>query len=205
MSIDIIGCGLKSQPCLIEYLIGRAIIQVMKLINFFEIVGKLKTIKRTGWAKNNVSNPESVAEHSFRFAVMAMILAPKAGVNVEKAIKMALIHDIGKAKTGDLIIMQGKQKLASYSEKLNLEGNTFKGILSLIDGDEYISLFNEFEENKTKEAKFVNELDKLEMAMQAYEYEKKYKINLEVFFENSKALITSKEIKELLGEIEKLR
>jgi len=177
----------------------------MKLIDFFEIVGKLKTIKRTGWAKNNVPSPESVAEHSFRFAVMAMVLAPKVGVNVEKAIKMALIHDIGKARTGDLIIMQGEQKLASYSEKLSLEGNAFKAILSLIDGNEYISLFNEFEANKTKEAKFVNELDKLEMAMQAYEYEKKYKINLEIFFENSKSLILSKEIKELLGEIEKLR
>jgi putative hydrolases of HD superfamily len=178
---------------------------MMKLIDFFEIVGKLKTIRRTGWAKNNVPNPESVAEHSFRFAVMAMVLAPKIGANVEKAIKMALIHDIGKARTGDLIIMQGKQKLANYLEKLNLEGNAFKETLSLIDGDEYTSLFNEFVGNKTKEAKFVNELDKLEMAMQAYEYEKKYKINLETFFENSKALISSKKIKELLEKIEKLR
>jgi len=57
----------------------------------------------------------------------------------------------------------------------------------------------------TKEAKLVKELDKLEMAMQAYEYEKQHKINLQIFFENSHVLISSKEIKEILEEIEKLR
>jgi putative hydrolase of HD superfamily len=177
----------------------------MKLISFFEIVGKLKTLKRTGWIKNKVPSPESVADHSFRTAVMAMVLAPKIGVNVEKAIKMALIHDIGEAKIGDVITMQGKQKLVNYLEKLKLEDKAFEEIFSLIDGSEYILLFKEFEENKTKEAKFVKELDKLEMAMQAYEYEKRYKINLEIFFENSKVLISSKEIREILAEIEKLR
>jgi len=117
----------------------------MKLIDFFEIVGELKSVRRTGWLNHKVPNPESVADHSFRTAVMAMILAPKIGANVEKAIKMALIHDIGETKIGDVITMQGKQTLANQSEKLALEAAAFKEIFSLIDGNEYISLFNEFE------------------------------------------------------------
>lgn len=177
----------------------------MKLLDFFQTVGKLKTIKRTGWINHKIPNPESVADHSFRTAVLAMVLAPKLGVNVEKAIKMALVHDIGEAKIGDVVTMQGKQTLATQSEKLELEAAAFKQIFSLIDGDQFVSLFNEFEEGVTKEAKLVKELDKLEMAMQAYEYEKEYKINLEVFFENSRTLIQSKEIREILEEIEKLR
>jgi 5'-deoxynucleotidase YfbR-like HD superfamily hydrolase len=177
----------------------------MKLIDFFKTVGKLKTIKRTGWINKNIPNPESIADHSFRTAIMAMVLAPKLGVDVEKAIKMALIHDIGEAKIGDVVTMYGKQKLANYSDKLNLEATAFKEIFSLIDGDEYVSLFNEFEGAQTKEAKLVKELDKLEMAMQAFEYEKQYRIDLEPWFENSRILIQSKEIRAILEEIEKLR
>jgi putative hydrolases of HD superfamily len=177
----------------------------MKLIQFFENVGKLKTIKRTGWVKAKVPSPESVAEHSFRTAVMAMILAPKIGADVNKSLKMALIHDIGEAKIGDLIVMKGKNYLPNASEKKVKEAEAFRQIMEDVNGEEYITLFNEFEENETKEARLVKELDKLEMAMQALEYEDAFGLNLEEWFENSRTLIKSKEIAEILREIEKLR
>jgi putative hydrolases of HD superfamily len=177
----------------------------MKLIDFFQTVGKLKTLKRTGWVKKGIINPESVAEHSFRTAIMAMILAPKVGVNVEKAIKMALIHDLGEAKIGDVIVMEGNKVLSNASEKKQMEEEAFKQIMEAINGEEYIKLFQEFEENKTKEASLVKELDKLEMALQAREYEQLYKLDLEEWFENSRILIKSNEVREILEEIEKLR
>jgi putative hydrolases of HD superfamily len=177
----------------------------MKLINFFQTVGKLKTLKRAGWVKRNIPNPESVAEHSFRTAIMAMVLAPKVDADVNKCVKMALIHDLGEAKIGDLIIMEGKKVLPNASEKKKIEEKAFKQIMQEINGKEYIKIFQEFEDNITKEARLVKELDKLEMAMQAYEYEKQYQINLEEWFENSRTLIVSKEIEEILGAIEKLR
>ena len=177
----------------------------MKLIEFFKVIGKLKNIKRTGWVNHNIPNPESVAEHSFRTSIMAMILAPKVEADVNKSVKMSLIHDIGEAETGDIIIMHGKKKLGNYLSKSEKEREAVKMIFSLVEGDEYLGLFDEFEKNESKEAKLVKEIDKLEMAMQAYEYEVMHKINLEEFFENSRTLITSKEIKEILDDIEKLR
>jgi putative hydrolases of HD superfamily len=177
----------------------------MKLIDFFEIVGKLKTIRRSGWVKNNVPSPESVAEHSFRTAVMAMILAPKVGVNVEKAIKMALIHDTGEAKIGDLIKFEGKSFLPDADEKIQKETAAVQEIMEGIDGREYLELFNEYVANKTKEAQFVKQVDKLERALQAYEYEKKNNIKLQDFFTSADFLIKNPVLRQLLEEIEKLR
>ncbi len=68
--------------------------EISNLIKFAKIVGKLKRLKRTGWVKNNIIDPESVAEHSFRLAVLTMVLAPKVGVDQLKTTKMALIHDL---------------------------------------------------------------------------------------------------------------
>jgi putative hydrolases of HD superfamily len=184
---------------------NNAIIQIMKLIDFFEIVGKLKTIRRSGWVKNNVPSPESVAEHSFRTAVMAMILAPKVGVNVEKAIKMALIHDTGEAKIGDLIKFEGKSFLPDADEKIQKETAAVQEIMEGIDGREYLELFNEYVANKTKEAQFVKQVDKLERALQAYEYEKKNNIKLQDFFTSADFLIKNPVLRQLLEEIEKLR
>jgi putative hydrolase of HD superfamily len=177
----------------------------MKLIQFFAIVGKLKTLKRTGWVKHNVPNPESVAEHSFRTAVMAMVLAPKIGVNVEKAIKIALVHDLGEAEVGDLIKFEGRNFLPDAEEKLQKETVAVKEITEMIDGKEYLELFNEYVENKTKEAKFVKQVDKLERALQAYEYEKENNIRLQNFFVSADVLIKNPALRELLEEIKKLR
>jgi putative hydrolase of HD superfamily len=177
----------------------------MKLIDFFEIVGELKTLKRTGWIKNNVPNPESVAEHSFRTAIMTMILAPKIGVNVEKAMKMALIHDIGEAKVGDFIKFEGRSFLPDADEKIQKEKAAVGEITAMIDGEEYLELFNEYVANKTKEAQFVKQVDKLERALQAYEYEKKNNIKLQDFFTSADVLIKNPVLRQLLEEIEKLR
>jgi len=177
----------------------------MEIIDFSLILGKLKKLKRTGWIKHNIPFPESVAEHSFRVAVLAMFLAPNLDADVNKSVKMALLHDIGEAEVGDVITERGKKILNNLPSKLKKERNALKTILSLINKQEYLELFDEFEENKTKEAQLVKQLDKLEMAIQAYEYEKEHKINLEEFFENSETAIKNPYLKKILSELEKSR
>ena len=72
-------------------------------IDFFIEAGKLKKQKRSGWVLREVKNPETIAEHSFRVAIMGWLLAnKKRGLNIEKIIKMALIHDIGEIYAGDI-------------------------------------------------------------------------------------------------------
>lgn len=134
--------------------------------------------------KHNIPFPESVAEHSFRVAVLAMFLTPTLGADVNKSVKMALLHDIGEAETGDIITVRGKKILNNLPAKQEKERNALKTILSLINEKEYLKLFDEFEENKTKEAQLVKQLCRLVMAIQAYEYEKEHNINLQEFFEN---------------------
>lgn len=176
------------------------------MLELAEVIGKLKKLKRTGWLRHKIINSESVAEHSYRVALLTMFFAPKAGVDLEKAVKMALIHDLGEAEIGDIVTVVGVKRLANLAEKLEKEREAMKKILSLTDSkDEYLSLFDEFEENQTKEAQLVKQLDGLEMAIQAYEYETEHDINLEEFFHIVHAEVTDDYLKSLLHDIEELR
>lgn len=177
----------------------------MDILKFTEIICKLKRTTRTGWELHHVPQPESVVDHSFGVAILAMILAPKARVNQEKVIKMALIHDLAESLTGDIVTEIGSKIISDPLNKKVEEFQAIKNIFSLIDGKEYLELFKEFEENQTPEAKFVKGLDKLEMVIQAREYEKLYKINLETFFDNAKPKINDKYQKTLFEKLEKSR
>lgn len=177
----------------------------MELLNFALTIGKLKKLKRTGWMRYGIPDSERVAEHIFRLAILTMFLANKVGVNPDKSVKMALIHDLGEATIGDIVTRRGKKILSNTKQKLEKERVALEAILSLVDAQEYTALFDEYEEQKTKEAQFVYQLDKLEMAIQAYEYEKEHDIDLEEFFESAHSVVQEKDLVKILSDIEILR
>jgi len=177
----------------------------MQPINFALTVGKLKKLKRTGWIRHGIPDSESVAEHIFRLAILTMFLANKVGVDSDKSLKMALIHDLGEATIGDIVTRRGKKVLSNTKQKLDKERAALDTILSLVDAEEYTDLFDEYKEQKTKEAQFVYQLDKLEMAIQAYEYEKEHGVDLEEFFESAHSVVQEKALVKILADIEKLR
>lgn len=177
----------------------------MKILDFAFVLGKLKKTKRTGWVRENVQNPESIAEHSFRMAVLTMILAPKVGADSTRTIKMALVHDIGEAEIGDIVTTRGVKVQSNLKDKIQNERQALKQIINLIEGTEYLELFDEFEANQTREAKLVKQIDKLEMAIQALEYEQEYDINLQEFFDDANSKILNESIKEIMREILELR
>lgn len=130
-------------------------------------VGKLKKIKRTGWILGGIESAESDADHSFRVAIMALVLAEKCGADQNRSVKMALIHELAESIVGDLTPFDG----VTLEEKHRLEIDAFRKICEDIEnGDELIELFLEYLERKTPEARFVKRLDKLEMMFQAHEY-----------------------------------
>lgn len=174
-------------------------------MEFALTIGKLKKLKRTGWVRCGIPDPESVAEHIFRLAVLTMFLARRAGVDMDKSLKMALIHDLGEAVIGDIVTRRGKKILAKSRQKLKKERSELEALLSTIDAEEYTDLFDEYEAQITKESQFVYQLDKLEMAIQAYEYEKDYGGDLDEFFENAHSVIKDKELVKILGDIQTLR
>ena len=173
-----------------------------ELLSLFFQIGLLKKIQRTGWVLKGIGNAEFVDQHSFRMAIIAMILAPKLKINQLKLIKMALIHDLGEAIIGDIKWEEGNKVVASQEEKHRDEKKAIGDMFSKNpDFKEYIDLWNEFNDQKTKEAKALKLIDKLEMAIQAFEYEKEGYKNLSEFWENAEKYLNGSLLEELFKNL----
>ncbi|MCX8172523.1 MAG: HD domain-containing protein [Archaeoglobaceae archaeon] len=132
------------------------------IVKFIHEVGSLKLTPRSGWLKIGIENPESVADHSFRTAMIAFLLAKKSGENLENCLKsafLALIHDLHETRTTDLHRI-AKRYVKIDNEKLEDEMMDFS--LESLDVEKY-----------------VEDADKLELAFQAVEYSVKNKFALE--------------------------
>jgi len=71
------------------------------ILNFLIEVGRLKKIPRKGWILRRIRNPETIAAHTFRMAIMAWILGKQKKLNINKILKMSLIHDLCEIYAGD--------------------------------------------------------------------------------------------------------
>jgi putative hydrolase of HD superfamily len=144
--------------------------QLLNLVSFFRIVCNLKTIKRSGWIhKSNITSPESVADHSYSMCLMSMILAEIMNLDSGHIMKMVIIHDLAESMVGDHM-----PDNISSEEKRLLEDKAMKKIISKLPTSLrkiYLDFWNEYNNNITLNSKFVHNMDKLEMALQAKEYE----------------------------------
>jgi putative hydrolase of HD superfamily len=156
-----------------------------------EMLGKLKKLKRTGWINHSIPLPESVADHSYGVGLLALLLGKYFNVDTDKAVRMALLHDLGEAVIGDIITQRGDNVLSNESDKLQTERSALLSLLKDIGSEDYIELFDEYLEKQTPEAQFIHQLDKLEMAFQAHQYERDQGIQLEEFMVNAKKHITN--------------
>jgi putative hydrolase of HD superfamily len=140
------------------------------LLDFLSYAGLLKSIPRTGWLESGVKNPESVADHSYRTALTAMVLSDVYGFDTYKVMRMALLHDLAEAMTGDIT---PKEKKENHRE---LEDDAMKKILSCLDEVQrelYWGIWVEYQDNSLPEAMLVHDADKIEMVLQASEYQNK--------------------------------
>lgn len=149
---------------------------------FFHVLQRLKTQKRTGWINRNIPNPESIADHMYRMAILAMCTSD-ASLDIPKCVLMCVVHDLAEAQVGDITPSEGISK----EEKRRLESEAMHNFVhDMLHGSEAAlkieALWREYEEQQTKEARFVKDLDRLEMALQAREYEKEHCKYLQDFF-----------------------
>lgn len=142
-----------------------------KIIETIKLAGKLKEIDRTGWKLDGVSDPESVADHSFRVAFSALLLCPE-DLDREKVLVMSIIHDLGEAAIGDIVIEYGTENVSDKIEKERRELEEIKNIFNEIERADLIKIWEEFSKGETKEARFVYFIDKFEAVLQAEEYKK---------------------------------
>jgi putative hydrolase of HD superfamily len=179
---------------------SRAMVSPQRALNFFSTVGKLKTLKRTGWVDHNVSMPESVADHMYRMTMLCFMITDPA-VDKDRLMKICLVHDLAEATVGD--ITPPEVSGVSKEEKRALELKALSDIVKDIDneevGNEIFGLWNEYEDAETPLAKVAKQLDKYEMIVQADEYEKAHsaeKKRLDSFFKSTEGYFTHPEISE---------
>ncbi|KAJ7780169.1 HD domain-containing protein [Mycena maculata] len=152
---------------------------------FFHLIEKLKTQKRTGWVDKNIPNPESISDHMYRMAVLAMCSSDQ-NLDISKCVMMCLVHDLAEAHVGDIAPREG----ISPAEKRRLEEEAIHNIVHDMlhnspPAQQIEALWKEYEERQTPEATFVKDLDRFEMASQALEYERDHGASLQSFFDSS--------------------
>ena len=150
-----------------------------------EILG-LKNVLRTGWVRAGIQAPESVAAHSWGMSMLALKLTPPE-LDLQRVLSMCIVHDVPEVRVGDL---------TPHDDTSTKAEDERKAMLGL--APEWVSLFEEYEQGQTPEAKFVKQLDKLDMALQAEIYQAEQGISLEEFIESARLRIVDEEIKNLL-------
>ena len=159
------------------------------ILDFIEEIGVLKNLPRTGWRFRGIKDAESIADHCYRVSLLSMILADLlktkgVSLNVEKVMRMALLHEIAEARVGDIPFPA--LEYISEDVKENAERNAVKGLLADFGtvGQKYINLWEEFEASNSIEGKLVRAADKLELMIQVFEYEKVGYRSLDKFWTN---------------------
>ncbi|XP_064382810.1 5'-deoxynucleotidase HDDC2-like [Halichondria panicea] len=174
------------------------------LFGFFELIGKLKHLKRTGWVRRDIVEPESVASHMYRMSLMSFLFVDTVdpALNRERCIRMSLVHDLAESLVGDITPFDGVSK----EEKCRMENEGMLKIKTLVPdqvGEEMYQLWQEYEDGKSPEAIVVKDLDKFDMIFQAYEYEKaegKPK-GLQEFFDSTEGKFQHPEVRKWVEQL----
>ena len=153
---------------------------------------RLKRLDRTGWVLRGLApGAESVAAHTFGVAVAAMLLADglrARGVelNVERVLRLALLHDLAEARTGDM-----PRTMAKYygaEARRAAEGAAFEDVIGGIGAEqraEYGRLHAEYEGRASVEARLVKAADIVDLLAQALAFERAGARELDEFWEGA--------------------
>jgi putative hydrolase of HD superfamily len=155
-----------------------------------------------------VKHGESISDHMYRMAIISMC-APaslRAKINLDRCVRLSLVHDMAELIVGDITPVDGVSKPEkSRREALSMDYLS-KDLLGNVDGgvagEEMRAAWQEYEDSKTPEAVFVHDVDKLELLLQMFEYERtsEGKNDLSEFAYVANKIETS-EVKQWAGEL----
>ena len=204
------------------------------LLDFFIEVGKLKGKKRKGWIVHQIKKSESTAGHIFRMTILAWILGRernlrmKKKLNLERVIKMALVHDLCEVYAPDLtpydpLLPKDQKKIKEilkhwpkftpalkkkrYKDKYESEFRALDKLTAKLSPKlkaEIKNFWLDFEKGLTEEGRFVNQVDKLENLLQGLEYWKKHgKIQYRLWMRWIKEILDDPILLEFMRTLEK--
>ena len=172
-----------------------------KVLDFIAETGMLKRVKRSGWWMLGVPYEESVAEHSFRCAVIGYILAKQENADVSKVLLMTLFNDLHEARINDM------HKVAQrYINAKKAEKEAFLEQIEPLEKkikDEMTSFHTDYNAQKTKESLIARDADILECLIQAKEYFDLGFTPAKKFFKKAPELLKTKSAKKLWNQTKK--
>jgi putative hydrolase of HD superfamily len=133
---------------------------------------QLKLVSRTGWAMRGIADAESVSDHSFGVAFIALVLAHvvEQRLDMTKLLTMALLHDLPEAVLSD--VPSPALLYFSADAKTTAERDALSAVLAEFPQREQWEIWwQDLEEGASPEAKLVHDADRLDMLLQAYVYE----------------------------------
>ncbi len=164
-------------------------------LNFFAEAGLLKKIKRSGWWVAGIKDPESVAEHSFRCAVIGYYLAHLEKADPYKVVVMTLFNDIHEARINDL------HKMGHYYINFKeAEKKAFKDQVERLDATiktELTRLRSDFDDQYAKESIVARDADIFECLIQAKEYYDNGFLGAKKFFNKAPGFLKTKSARKL--------
>jgi putative hydrolase of HD superfamily len=135
---------------------------------FLYELGLLKRYKRTGWSVAGVALPESVADHSFRAAAAASVIAAMEGADPQRAAFLALWHDSQETRLTDIPHLT--RDYVQTAGNLQVTGDQVAGLPAAVAAM-IAGAVTEYEARQTPEARCARDADKLELVLQAREYQ----------------------------------
>jgi putative hydrolase of HD superfamily len=172
--------------------------ELAQLTGFVYEIGLLKRYKRTGWLIAGVSDPESIADHSFRAAVLASIVAVMEGAGPERAALLSLFHDSQETRLTDIPYLAKAYVKQAPNEQVTAEQT--RGlplpVAEMISGG-----VAEYEDKTSLEARCARDADKLECLVQAIEYREQGNQNIQPWIDSSLAALQTASGKKLAEEL----
>ena len=137
--------------------------KIAGILEFLRNAERLKNVTRTSWT--SAGHRESVAEHTWRLCLMAVVLGPEFdNVDMAKLLRMCVIHDLGEAIGGDIsatVQPPDGKAVQERADLLELLHPLPPGVRADI-----VDLWDEYEAAATPEARLAKALDKLETILQ---------------------------------------
>jgi putative hydrolase of HD superfamily len=158
-------------------------------------IGQLKRVKRSGWWMVGITDPESVAEHSFRVAILGYILASLEGADPLKVAAMCLFHDTPETRINDPHQLAKRYVQVKEGEKL-AEDEQLERLPPSIS-QSIASLFHDYEERESLESVIAHDADALECLIQAREYQVQGYAEVQDWIDNCYAALKTASAKKL--------
>lgn len=148
-------------------------------LRFIRRVQRLEALPRTGWLVSGVVAPESVAAHSYEVALIAMWIADEVGeADVERVLRIALLHDVGEALTTD--IPTPVKRLIGVEVVHDAER---RAAATVLEGrPSWVQHVEEYEARLSLEARIVKAADVIQMLARALTYDRARRGDVERFF-----------------------